>query len=193
MNNLFKIHPVILAVPVSDQELNGRDKVGALGCHARQALAHSADYSHLALGPLEKEANGAPIPSNGVHWSLTHKSTFVAGVCAPFAIGIDIEKIRPFNENLCRKIATEAEWTLAPEITETLFFRYWTAKEAVLKAVGKGLTGLTQCRIQTIIDNEHLMVTYAKSKWTVAQYWDTKEHIVAITANNVDIEWHQLD
>lgn len=187
------IHPVILSVPDSDQGLKGRDKVAALGRCAREALAHSTQFSGLVLGPLEKEENGAPIPSNGVHWSLTHKSAYVAAVCAPFAIGIDIEKIQPFNEKLCQRIADEAEWALAPQITQPLFFRYWTAKEAVLKAVGKGLTGLSQCRIQAIVDNDHLAVTYADSKWTVAQYWGTKEHIVAVTADDVDIEWHLLD
>ena len=163
MNQKRTIHPVILAVPAAEHNLKGRDKVAALGRQARLALTHSATYSQLTLGELNKGEHGAPIPCEGVHWSLTHKSEHVAAVCAPFAIGIDIEKIRPFNESLCSRIAHETEWALAPEISETLFFRYWTAKEAVLKAVGKGFTGLSHCRIRKIVDNDHLMVIFSES------------------------------
>jgi 4'-phosphopantetheinyl transferase len=188
-----KIHPVILAVPDADRQLSGRDKVAALGRRARRALEHSAQFSGLALGALDKRENGAPIPSRGVHWSLTHKSEQVAAVCAPFAIGIDIEKIRPYKENLRQRIADAAEWALAPQISDPLFFRYWTAKEAVLKAVGKGIAGLSQCRIRAVVDNDHLKVVYGDLEWTVAHYWSTKDHIVTVTANLVDIEWHELN
>lgn len=192
MGNKINIHPVILPVPASEQGLKGREKVAALGRFAREALEHSSKISRLKLGPLEKKDNGAPIPYQGVHWSLTHKEQYVAAVCAPFAVGIDIEKIRPFNEKLRERIASETEWHLAPPITESLFFRYWTAKEAVLKAEGVGMLGLSQCLIQAIVDENHLRVTYASRVWTVAQHWDTKDHLVAVAANDTDIKWHQL-
>ena len=192
MGKKTKINPVILAVPRTEKKLKGREKVAVLKRCAREALDHSAQISRVVLGPLEKRDNGAPIPSEGVHWSLTHKEQYVAAVCAPFAVGIDIEKIRPFNDKLYQRIGTETEWALAPEITEILFFRYWTAKEAVLKAVGVGMVGLSHCRVQAIIDNDHLEVAYKESVWTVVQYWGTKDHVVAVAANDMDIEWHQL-
>jgi 4'-phosphopantetheinyl transferase len=187
------IHPVIMAVPQPDLELKGREKVAALRRCARKALAHSARCSSVSLGPLKKDDHGAPLPFNGVHWSLTHKESFVAAVTAPHPIGIDIEKVRPFNAALHQRLAGDGEWALAPEVTQTLFFRYWTAKEAVLKAVGKGLVGLSDCRIIAIMDDRHLIVTFQDSKWTVAQYWGTKDHIVAVTADHVEIKWHQID
>ncbi len=193
MNPSVKIHPVISAVPTSAIELKGREKVAALGRCARDALKHSAAISQLALGPLEKKSNGAPVPCKGVHWSLTHKERYVAAVCAPFAVGIDIEKIKPFNEKLYLRIADEREWALAPEMTEPLFFRYWTAKEAVLKAMGVGMVGLSQCRIKTIVDHNNLKLTYADTPWTVSQYWGPNDHIVAVTANGVNVEWHPME
>lgn len=193
MNRFTTIHPVILAVPYPDIGLKGREKVTALRRRAREALAYSADLSGVRLGPLEKNDQGAPLPSNGVHWTLTHKERYVAAVTAPHPIGIDIEMMRPFNPALHQRLADDTEWALAPEVTQALFFRYWTAKEAVLKAVGQGLAGLSRCRIETIADHEHLIVSYEGSRWTVAQYWNTKEHIVAVTADHVDIQWHQMD
>ncbi len=192
-NAIVTIHPVIMVVPEPERQLRGREKVAVLRRCARDALALSARYSALQLGPLEKDAHGAPLPSNGIHWSLTHKEDYVAAVTSSHPIGIDIEKIKPVNSALHQRIACEQEWALAPAVTLALFFRYWTAKEAVLKAVGKGFAGLSNCRIRAIADDSHLIVTYADSKWTVVQDWGTKDHIVAIAANHVEIEWHQID
>jgi 4'-phosphopantetheinyl transferase len=193
VNPVITIHPVIMAVPEPDRRLKGREKVAALRRRAREALACSARFSAVRLGPLEKDDLGAPVPSNGVHWSLTHKVDFVAAVTAPHPIGIDIERIKPVSPALRRRLADEREWALSPEETQALFFRYWTAKEAVLKAVGQGMLELARCRIQAIVDQDHVIVTHRDSKWTVAQYWGTKGHIVAVTAGRVEIQWHQID
>ncbi len=193
MTLLITIHPVIMAVPPNEVDLKGREKVAVLSRRAREALACSARCSGVRLGPLEKNELGAPVPFNGVHWSLTHKQRYVAAVTAPHPIGIDIEMMRPFYPALYQRLADDAEWALAPEVTRALFFRYWTAKEAVLKAVGKGLAGLSHCRIEAIADHERLILSYMDSRWTVVQYWDTKDHIVAVTADHVEIQWHHID
>jgi 4'-phosphopantetheinyl transferase len=187
------IHPVVMAVPAPDLGLKGREKVAALGRHARHALAHSARFSGVQLGPLEKDDRGAPLPSNGIHWSLTHKERYVAAVTAPHPVGIDIEKMRPVRQGMHQRLAGDKEWALAPEITQTLFFRYWTAKEAVLKAVGQGLTGLSRCRVAAIVDADHLILTFEDSQWTVAHFWGTKGHIATITADRVSIQWHMIE
>ncbi|MGD9366469.1 MAG: 4'-phosphopantetheinyl transferase superfamily protein [Desulfobacteraceae bacterium] len=193
MHKATIIHPVIMAVPGPERTLKGRDKVTALRRIAREALQHSAQLSGVVLGELEKAGNGAPLPSNGVYWSLTHKSSYVAAVTAPHSIGIDIEKKRTVSEGMYRRIAQSWEWELAPKVSQALFSRYWTAKEAVLKAMGVGLTGLSRCRIAKILDDTHLELTYDDSVWRVTQYWIADHHIVAVTTDDVDIEWHQLD
>ncbi len=190
MSHLWTLHPVILAVPAAEQELKGRPKVEALRRAARNALALSAHYGDLCLGPLEKDENGAPLPSNGIHWSLTHKSAFVAAVCSPHPVGIDIERLRQVSRGLEERLASPAEWDLAPTVDRSLFFRYWTAKEAVLKAVGKGLTGLSRCRIQRIVDDDHLVLTYEEQPWRVTHHRIGQEHLVTITSDRVNLVWH---
>jgi 4'-phosphopantetheinyl transferase len=182
-----------MAVPEPDLGLKGREKVAALGRYARQALTHSARLSGVQLGPLEKDDHGAPLPSNGIHWSLTHKERYVAAVSAPHSVGIDIERMRPVRQGMHQRLADDKEWALAPEITERLFFRFWTAKEAVLKAVGQGLTGLSRCRVEGIVDADHLILSFEDSKWTVAHFWGTKEHSVTITAHGHPIQWHLME
>ena len=190
MTQRTTIHPVIMAVPEDERSLKGREKVTVLRRVAREALHQSARYSGVTLGPLEKAENGAPLPSNGIHWSLTHKELDVAAVTAPHPIGIDIEKDRPVSEGLYNRLADSDEWALAPEVTQSLFYRYWTAKEAVLKAVGKGLTGLTHCGIVEILDDDRLELRYEQSIWRVTQLRTVENHLVAVTTDDVNIEWH---
>ena len=184
------LHPVILPVPDAAQQLKGRPKVEALRSAAREALAQSAHYSRLKLGPLDKDKNGAPLPSNGIYWSLTHKNAFVAAVCSPSPVGIDIERLRPVSQGLRKRLADPTEWDLAPTIDQAIFFRYWTAKEAVLKAVGMGLTGLSRCRVQRIVDGDHLLLTYDQQPWMVTHYRVRQDHLVAVTSDRVDLVWH---
>jgi len=184
------LHPVILPVPAAARPLKGRPKVDALRAAAREALALSARHSQRKLGPLDKDDNGAPLPSNGVYWSLTHKNVYVAAVCSPHAVGIDIERLRPVSQGLRERLAAPDEWALAPTVDTVLFFRYWTAKEAVLKAVGMGLTGLSRCRIQRIEDDDHLLLTYDGLPWQVTHHRIGQDHLVTITSDRVELKWH---
>lgn len=185
------IHPVILPVPPPERLLKGRDKVAALRALARQALALSARYAGLRPGVLEKDANGAPLPSNGVHWSLSHKSACVAAVASLAPVGIDVERIKSVTEGLQQRIAGPMEWALAPQRDLATFFRYWTAKEAVLKAAGKGLVDLSRCRIARLVDRDHTLLDYGRRTWTVMHRWVGEDHLVAVTADDVHIVWHQ--
>jgi len=182
-----------MAVPEADRHKTGREKVAVLRKAARAALRRSARDSGMVLGDLEKNDAGAPLPSNGVHWSLTHKESYVAAVTSPVPIGIDIEKDRPCSEGLYQRIAGPAEWKLASQMTQRLFFRYWTAKEAVLKAVGQGMVGLSRCHIAKILDDTRMELTYDGSLWRVAQCWVARDHIVTVTVDDADIEWHLPD
>jgi 4'-phosphopantetheinyl transferase len=190
MNGTPTLHPVILAVPEAQQMLKGRPRVAALRKCARDALALSARHSGMRLGALEKDANGAPLPSNGVFWSLSHKTALVAAVVSTMPVGIDVERFKPVSEGLVQRLADASEWTLAPQGDPTLFFRYWTAKEAVLKAVGKGLVDLSLCRIKQVVTQERIVVTYGSQVWTVTHCPIGTDHLVGITADPEQVTWH---
>ena len=182
------IFPVILAVPAADRHLKGREKTTALSGHARRALGLSARKSGIILAELLKEENGAPLPFSGTHWSLTHKSAYVGGVVSGFRIGIDIERIRPIQDALYHKTATDDEWRLSGEDPVRLFFRYWTAKEAVLKAAAVGLKDLSQCRVGKVVDEHHLRVDYLDKSWVVAQvFFDG--HVAAVVNSVREVHW----
>ena len=63
-------------------------------------------------------------------------------------VGIDLELIRPLPSalSLAQRFFTPREFayltSLPPQQQEAIFFQFWTAKEAYLKATGEGLIGL---------------------------------------------------
>lgn len=183
------IYPVILPVPIEARGLSPGRRGRFLSRHAREALRRSAERMRVDLGPLEKDARGAPLPANGLYWSVTHKPEYVGGVVAPTPVGLDLEKIRPCSEALFRKTAAAQEWALADgRDRELLFFRYWTAKEAVLKTGGEGIKDLSRCRVRRVVDAAHLLLDYAGRPWTVEQvFFDG--HIASAAARGVRLEW----
>ncbi|MDJ0874084.1 MAG: 4'-phosphopantetheinyl transferase superfamily protein [Desulfobacterales bacterium] len=186
------LYPVVLSVPAHLQRLRGRPRVAILSRLARVAVRLSARLSGVAAPAAEKNDRGVPQPSAGIHWSLTHKPAFVAGVVAAAPVGIDIEFIRVPSEGLYRRIATAEEWRLGRGMARRdLFYRFWTAKEAVLKAEQIGLRGLADCRISALIDRQHMQLVYARRTWSVSHY-DLPDHVAAVTSGPEHIQW-QVD
>ncbi len=144
----------------------------------------------MPLGDLIQDDNGAPLPSNNVFWSITHKPQYVAGVAAPTPVGIDIERIRECSKGLFAKTAGESEWALSePENTSLItFFRYWTAKEALVKTAGTGLRDLRKCQVTRIIDDRHLELHYSDRQWLIEHFF-FDHHIASITQDSYQIEW----
>ncbi|PID40194.1 MAG: hypothetical protein CR984_04485 [Proteobacteria bacterium] len=182
------IYPVILPVSEKEQGHKGREKVRFLSRHARAALRRSCQQIGVTLEALPKDDQGVPLPVNGVYWSLSHKSAIVGGVASRKPIGLDLETIRPVRDGLLDKVADETEWRLAGAKDERTFFRFWTAKESVLKAVGKGMAGLSYCRILAVMDDNHMILTYGNVQWPVAHCW-FGNHVAAIASHHFLIDW----
>jgi 4'-phosphopantetheinyl transferase len=186
-NTLF---PVILPVPGKVHDLAPRERVKFLSRQARRALKDSARISGVRIGEPAKDDKGVPQPFDGNHWSISHKTQYVCGVAAPAPIGIDIERIRDFSEGLLKKTAVESEWALAEMETGSVkaFFRFWTAKEAVLKATGIGIKDLLKCRVHQIFDDHHLAIRYDGRDWLIEHFF-FEDHIASIVKGSFQIEW----
>ena len=74
-------------------------------------------------------------------------------------IGVDIEHIRPLSnmESIAERYFSPKEFNTIKNLPENrqnpVFFRYWTLKEAYLKATGQGLTDLRQIEVGEISDD----------------------------------------
>ena len=179
---------MILPVPKIDQERKGREKVRALSRLARAALRQSCEKCGLVLDTLPKDDKGVPQPVNGVYWSLSHKPEIAGGVAAGLPVGLDLETIRPVRAALQGKVGDADEWRLVDGRTDRTFFRFWTAKEAVLKAVGQGMVGLSRCRIIAIADDTHMTLSYDGVPWPVEHCWFGR-HVAAITIHDFIVDW----
>lgn len=167
--------------------LSGPEKVDHLSQIAREALKVSAEKSGVKLRLLLKDENGAPRPVGGIYWSLSHKPKYVAAVVSRDKVGIDIEEIRPRPESLFARVASDEEWGIKQKSRDTLF-RYWTAKEAVLKVIGIGIGGLRTCRITSVPDENHIALDYKGQTFLVEQIRH-ENHIVSVLKDDNQIEW----
>jgi len=182
------LFPVVLPVTEADRKLSGAERVARLSRIAREALRLSAEKSGVVLGELLKDEDDIPCPFDGNYWSLSHKPKYVAAVVTREKIGIDIEEIKPRSESIFSLVASEEEWELGKDRSWCTFFRYWTAKEAALKAVGVGIGGLKACRLVSIPDKNHIVLNHRGCLFIVEQL-NYKNHIVSIVKNDNEIEW----
>ena len=105
----------------------------------------AADVLEIAEGP-----DGKPEVRGGPSFSLSHSGELaLCAVCPGRAVGVDLEALRSVAgaEEIARRWFTENE-LLAFESArgadpQAAFLRIWTRKEAYLKALGVGLSGLS--------------------------------------------------
>ena len=93
----------------------------------------------LGYGPFNK-----PFLINypGIHFNLSHCDHAV--VCALYSspVGIDIEKVAGYDEDLARYICNQSEYewvTRIPELKSRRLMEMWTRKESGVKLRGTGI------------------------------------------------------
>jgi len=182
------LFPVILPVAEVGHELSGIEKVARLSRISREALRLSAENGGVTLGELRKDKNDVPCPFDGNYWSLSHKSKYVTAVVSKERIGIDIEEIKPRSESVFSLVASGEEWDLGEDKSWDTFFRYWTAKEAALKAIGIGVGGLKACRVISVPDENHIVLNYRERFFRVEQL-HYNNHIVSVLKDENEVEW----
>ena len=182
------LFPVILPVIEDISELPGREKVGLLSRVSRDALRLSAERSGVIVGELHKDENDVPLPFGSHYWSVSHKPKYVAAVISNDRIGIDIEEIKPRSQSLFDYVASGEEWELSQDKSWDTLFRYWTAKEAVLKAIGIGISGFKNCSIISVPDANHIILDY-QDRLFEAEQLRYQGHIVSVLKDSNQIEW----
>ncbi|WP_198013819.1 4'-phosphopantetheinyl transferase family protein [Desulforegula conservatrix] len=145
-----------------------RQKAEQLSILARKAALMSAELSGICVGiSFHKNSEGMPLSQNGIWWGVSHKPEIVAGAVSHSPVGLDVEIIRPVSERLMERVSDKSERTLFKDDPVITFFKIWTSKEAVLKLLGKGLSGLSECKIHDVIANDHISVRYKERIFSV--------------------------
>jgi 4'-phosphopantetheinyl transferase len=144
-------------------------------------------------------AGNTPKYLPGIHFNLTHSGgRALLGISRGRELGIDLEQVRPNIETLSisrnyffgsERDAIEGALSV---MRDNMFFRYWVAKEAVLKAQGIGLGfPLDQFRVDFLPDGhtahiETFDVSRLDGGWTVRMLPCEAGWLAAVAAHGED-------
>lgn len=127
---------------------------------------------------------------HGVHFSLSHtRGMVVCAICRGHPIGVDVEAMdRSVDfEMLAEQYFAAWEHKLIvdapPQTRAAIFFRLWTLKEAMLKAVGIGLAAPLRefaFTLEPVTSKMQLARMEAASEWQVYEYAPTAVHRLAL-------------
>lgn len=96
----------------------------------------------------------------GWYFNISHCKTAVCCVLSREEVGIDIEEIKEYKEQLAAYISNEEELKALHESVKQAedFYKLWTQKEAVFKLIGTGITK----DIKNIMKTENIHVISKK-------------------------------
>jgi 4'-phosphopantetheinyl transferase len=108
----------------------------------RIALRHHAGMREQDAALMQFDSHGRPAISGAPDFNISHSGSIVAcAVARGCRIGIDVERIRPLDPAAFLDSFASDEWrqirNASPESAPLL--RFWTRKESVLKADGRGM------------------------------------------------------
>lgn len=190
------LHVVIRTTPGQARGVPSSERVAHQKRAAREALFAAAGKQGLSFHELPRDEHGAPLPENGNFWSITHTRELVAGACAPWPVGVDVERVRRVSDEVRDEAASGAELAMvAKRFSETLeevFTRIWSAKEAFLKLTGEGLTGLSRCLVapNTAIEGRPGVWIRSGDREHFVHQERRGAHIVSLACEPIDlVEW----
>ena len=137
------------------------------------------------LNDIEYDYFNKPFINENFNFSIAHSEDFV--VCAAASkksIGIDIEKIKPRDILLLKEYFTKEEWLFLEERKYNLeyFYYLWTRKEAVLKAIGKGI--YEEMQQVPVLKNE---IIYNRQSYYIYDITIDTNYKIAVACNIKDI------
>ena len=104
---------------------------------------NSSGFGSFKLTDIKYSSYYRPYFEGNIDFNISHSGAFV--VCAisnECKVGVDIEEIKPIVVEDLRQQWTNKEWEqiVNAENQYNQFYNYWTKKEALLKALGEGLS-----------------------------------------------------
>ncbi len=156
----------------------------------KKEKACSQIFKNKYIGEYNVNEFGKPVSEN-IYFNISHSKGAVVFVKDNLPIGIDIEKIRPVEDNLIDYISSFKEKGYIKN--DINFFEVWTSKESLTKAIGTGIKG-------KIKDIPALPLTGFKeyeNKRFYGKIIQYKDHVISISREseepfNVEIEEERL-
>lgn len=130
---------------------------------------------------------GRPYLEGGIDFNISHAGRMVACIVSPQArVGIDVEAVRPIQIDDFKGQFSEQEWNAIKNAANPLqaFYRFWTCKEAILKADGSGLsTALTNL---DVTDKKSVMLD--GRNWHLQEITSFRDYACHVAADKKGLE-----
>lgn len=147
---------------------------GLLRAILARYLKTPADRLQFRYGPHGKpELDSTTLPT--LQFNLSHSQGLMLCAVAHRRVGIDLEYVRPLSDlsQLTQRFFSAQEHqriqALPPAQQPLMFFRYWTCKEALLKAVGDGLIRLGS--VEVSLGNEIAEIIHWEGIEQASAHW----------------------
>lgn len=157
----------------------------AAGVALREALQEKeidekeVRYCYLEHGkPYIEKTDG-----NICNFNISHSGEYAITAVCEYAIGLDIEKIRPYSEGVVKKCFSENEKELLEKSKkkEAAFFCIWTLKEGYLKTTGEGITrNLSDVETYYNEDDEYAYVIANDNKVYAKVILDVTGYVISV-------------
>ena len=156
-------------------------------------LAITPSQINFCYGPQGKPALSNDGDGLSLCFNLSHSGDMVLyAITRDRQIGVDIEQIREINaEQLAQRFFSLQEFaaikSVSPPQKQAAFFQLWTCKEAVLKATGKGISGLEQVEIRLGIEDPTQLIrldgdSLSIDNWSIQQFAPAAGYTAALAA-----------
>lgn len=128
-------------------------------------------YTGNGIEIVEESGARPHLRSREVEFNVSHSGQLIAIAIARSATGLDIERVRPLGDDALRisrdyfSAQEIARLAAAPDRDEE-FFAVWTAKEAVVKAAGEGLSANLQSFTVPVLSDDFQPVAGVE-QWSV--------------------------
>ena len=145
--------------------------------------------------PRGKPLLAAKFADKGLLFNLSHSQDLaLLGISYQHQIGVDLEYIRTMSdlESLAKRFFSFKEYEhlrlISPQEQQQIFFRYWTCKEAYLKATGDGLVQLEEIEISlTPNQPSQLLVS---GDWNLRELTPAENFAAAVVVAGSNINLH---
>ena len=161
---------------------------------AGRGILRSILGRYLGIEPqqvlFDYEERGKPIladtlADSGLWFNLSHSQGLaLCAVSYQGQIGIDLEYMRQMSdvEALAKRFFLPREYeilrSLSPDQQQEIFFRYWTCKEAYLKATGEGLAQLEQ--IEILLSPTEPAQLQTSENWSLFELTPADNYLAAV-------------
>jgi 4'-phosphopantetheinyl transferase len=130
------------------------------------------------------------------HYNVAHSGEWVVCAVHDKKIGVDVEKILPFDLQLAKGFFTGEEyWELSntKEERNTAFYDMWTLKERYVKAQGRGLSIPLDSFNMKRLSSDSITLTdmntgKAITDFTCKQYRINNQYRLSVCANHENID-----